>query len=76
MISQFRRMTQVAILTCMLVFGTLLMVGSFEAPVWSDPHHGKSVKHKIHQTWFFFLYGGHETHQNFYQNGGHGNTSH
>ena len=75
MISRFRRSTQVVVLTCMLVFGSLLMLGSFEMPSWSDPHHGGSYYHKIHKSFLIFYYG-HTMHEGSYASGGHGNTSH
>ena len=76
MISQFRRTVQVATLTFVLVFGMLLMIGGFEMPVWSDPHHGGTSYHKKHGTVMFFLYGGVTMEHAFYVNGGHGNTTH
>ena len=38
--ARLRRIAQVTLLTAVLVFGALLIVGSFNTPSWSDPHHG------------------------------------
>ena len=37
-----QRIAQITLLTVVLVFGTLLIVGSFNSIGWSDAHHGDS----------------------------------
>lgn len=39
MLRHVRRIAQVTLLTAVLVFSTLLVVGSFNTPSWSDGHH-------------------------------------
>ena len=76
MLNYFRRTAQVAVLTCVLIFGTLLMLGSFGTTGWSDSHHGFETSNETHETVIFFFYIGEHTHQEYYENGGHGNTNH
>ena len=52
------------------------MIGSFDTPGWSDPHHGGASYHKGHKTWLFLFYGGHTFHEGTYVSGGHGDTVH
>jgi len=40
MLANVRCIAQVTLLTAVLVFGALLIVGSFDSPGWSDAHHG------------------------------------
>ena len=76
MLNYFRRLVQVVVLTFVLVFGTLVMVGSFDTPSWSDSHHGYEKKKVTHETVLLFFYMGKESSQTFYHNSGHSNTSH
>ena len=76
MLNYFRRSAQVAVLTCLLVFGSLLMLGGFETTGWSDSHHGYETSNVTHETVFLCFYIGEHTHQKYYHNSGHGNTNH
>ena len=76
MLNYFRRTVQVAALTFVLVFGSLLMVGNFETPGWSDSHHGYETSKVTHETVFLFFYIGEHSHQKYYHNSGHSNTNH
>lgn len=71
MFRHFRYITQVVALTFVLLFGALLMVGSFETPGWSDPVH--VVQETTHETVFYFYLPLTTTH---YVHSGHGDTSH
>ncbi|MYC74670.1 hypothetical protein F4X10_02720 [Candidatus Poribacteria bacterium] len=76
MLNYFRRTAQVVMLTFLLVFGTLLMVGSFEMPGWSDSHHGYEKTRMGHETVFLLFYVGKETTIKYYHNSGHSDTNH
>lgn len=43
MLAKVRRIAQVTLLTAALVFGAMLMIGSFDTPGWAHPHHGGEV---------------------------------
>ena len=45
MLTQVKRIAQITALTLVLVFGTLLVVGSFDTPVWSSSDHRGSETH-------------------------------
>ena len=70
MLSHFRRIIQVVALTFVLVFGTLLIVGSFEMPAWSHPHsvHKETTRDHIH---FLGIYTGRTTTVTHYIHNGH-----
>ena len=76
MITYVRRIVQVTLLTMVLVFGAMLIVGSLDTPGWSDPHHGYSTKGKIHVQIVPWVYAGAEVEHEAYVNGGHGSQSH
>ena len=76
MLNYFRRTAQVIALTFVLVFGTLLMVGSFDVPVWSDSHHGYESTRMGHETVVLFFYIGKVSTITYYHNSGHGETNH
>ena len=76
MLNYFRRTAQVVMLTCVLIFGTLLILGSFETTGWSDSHHGYGHTKTVHNDWIFWWYTGETIVHEEYSNGGHGNTSH
>lgn len=70
MLRHVRRIAQVTLLTAVLVFSTLLVVGSFDSSVWSDAHHGGSVTVTFHEgSWW--NYKGHTRSVTVYVNGGH-----
>lgn len=71
MLSHFRRIIQVVALTFVLVFGTLLMVGSFEMPGWSDPVHVLQETTHV-RVWPFYLL----VTTTHYVHSGHGDTEH
>jgi hypothetical protein len=67
-----QRIAQITLLTVVLVFGTLLIVGSFNNIGWSDAHHGESHT----GPHYFHLNNGHHDVQHIkhsdYVNGEHG----
>lgn len=67
-----QRIAQITLLTVVLVFGTLLIVGSFNNIGWSDAHHGESHS----GPHYFHLDNGHHDPKTVkhgaYVNGGHG----
>ena len=71
MLNYFRRTAQVAVLTCVLIFGTLLMLGSFETTGWSDSHHGFEYTREIHYEIFYVWYKGRSKLEKHYESGGH-----
>ncbi|MYC74671.1 hypothetical protein F4X10_02725 [Candidatus Poribacteria bacterium] len=75
MLNYFRRTAQVVMLTFLLVFGTLLMVGSFEMPGWSDAHHGDSYYADVHYKVAWIWYMGKTVLHEDYESGGHGDDT-
>ena len=75
MLNYFRRTAQVAILTFVLSFGVLLMIGGFNVPVWSDSHHGYSFENSVHKSRILWYSGATHVHRE-YHNGGHGDATH
>ncbi|MYC74669.1 hypothetical protein F4X10_02715 [Candidatus Poribacteria bacterium] len=75
MLSHFRRITQVVVLTFMLVFSAFLMTVGFETPVRSDPHHGKVWFVDSHiGMWPFYAHASHRIES--YKASDHGDTKH
>lgn len=56
MLSYFRRSTQVAALTFVLVFGAFLMVGGFETLSWSDEHCTHTYEEREHRDFYGLYY--------------------
>ena len=56
MVRHFRRVAQVVALTCVLIFSTLLMVGSFETLGWSDEHHTHTYEDREHRNFYGIYY--------------------
>ena len=71
MIRSIRNFAQVVALPCVLVFGGLVMVGSFEVPVWSHPAtiHEETVT--THDTYFWFIYSGKTETRYYYEHSSH-----
>lgn len=58
MIRYIKRTLQVTLLTAMLVFSGLLIMGSFDTPSWSASDH---VTHETYSSWWFIHTSGHES---------------
>ena len=71
MIRHIRRIIQVSLFTCVLVFSSMLIVTSFEAPSWA---HFKTVWHHTHENYKTRLLIFHKDHENYI--GGSEHTSH
>lgn len=69
------RFAQVALITVILVFGSLLVIGSFDIPGWSDAHHGYESYVEAHGGIFLWYIGGTYRHVH-YKHSGHGDTIH
>lgn len=71
MIARVRRIAQITLLTTVLVFGSLLLVGSFDTPVWSHGghHHTWSKKVSKHKGGFWIYWGSTETTTVYYDPG-------
>ena len=70
--SHVQRVLQVSVVTAVLVFGSLLILGTFDNVGWSDDHHGKSHTGSAYMTKMKDVHElVHQTHSD-YVNGQHG----
>lgn len=67
MVRHFRRITQVVALTFVLLFCTLLVVGSFDTLGWSDEHHTHRHEIQEHRILLGIYYSYHETTEYYFR---------